>query len=106
MVIHSDVRRACRAARLSTAAAERERDTAATKHARRVATSIELPRVLTPAIATQVGVTRSRTRTALGHGYWQVLGPGLVLTHRDPPTRADWAEAGLALGGPSAALSG
>lgn len=67
---------------------------------------IELPRVLTPAVAVHHGVSRSRVRTEVRNGRWQPLAPGLVLTRSGVPGRLDWADAGLALAGPSGALSG
>lgn len=66
----------------------------------------ELPRVLTPSRAARFGISRSRVRTELRRGAWRRLSTGLVLTSADEPSRFDWAEAGLALGGPASALSG
>jgi len=66
----------------------------------------DLPRILTPAMAGTMGITRSRTRTEIHHGSWRPLGRGLVLTRPDPPTREDWIEAALCVAGRSAAVSG
>lgn len=65
-----------------------------------------MPRVLTPALAAQHDVPRSRTRAELRRGTWRQMARGLVLTRPDEPSRLDWAEAGVRLGGPTAALSG
>ncbi len=45
-------------------------------------------------------------RTELRHGRWQRLAAGTVLTRPDEPTRADWADVGVALAGPGAAITG
>lgn len=66
----------------------------------------ELPRVLVPAQAAKLELTPGRIRTELRRGNWQRLASGIVLTRPDDPTREDWAEAGIALAGPGAALSG
>ncbi len=65
----------------------------------------ELPRVLSAATAGLSGVTRSTARTQLAHGSWQRMAPGVLLTRPDPPTRYDWAAAGVLLA-PRAAVSG
>jgi hypothetical protein len=39
-------------------------------------------------------------------GNWRVIARGAILTRPEDPTRADWAAVGIALGGPSAALTG
>lgn len=67
---------------------------------------LEIPRVLPAAHAERWGVGRSRVRTEIRRGNWQRLAPGVVLTRPDEPTRFDWAEAGVLLGGPDAAVSG
>jgi len=66
----------------------------------------ELPRVLVPATARRLGITRARQRTEISRGNWQSIARGVVLTRPDKPSRADWADVGLALAGPSGALSG
>jgi hypothetical protein len=66
----------------------------------------ELPRILVPAIASRLGITRARIRTEVGRGNWQTIARGVVLTRPDEPTREDWAGVGIAVGGPTAALSG
>ncbi|MEO6884968.1 MAG: hypothetical protein ABI232_01595 [Jatrophihabitantaceae bacterium] len=66
----------------------------------------ELPRVLVPAVAAHIGVTRTHMRTEVRHGNWQQLSRGVVLTRPDPPTRADWADVGLLLAGRGGAVSG
>jgi hypothetical protein len=45
-------------------------------------------------------------RTELGHGNWRAIARGIVLTRPEQPTRADWVAVGIALAGPSAALTG
>jgi hypothetical protein len=45
-------------------------------------------------------------RTELRHGRWRRLASGVLLTRPEEPTRADWVNVGLHLGGPFAALSG
>lgn len=69
-------------------------------------TGVELPRVLTPSIAAELGISRATVRTALRRGHWRRLAPGVVLTRPDEPTRADWSDTGIAAGGPASALSG
>ena len=66
----------------------------------------ELPRVLTVAQAARHGVSASTVRTRVSHGSWRRMGGGVVLTRPDPPTRYDWAVAGVLVAGPSAAVSG
>jgi hypothetical protein len=68
--------------------------------------SAELPRVLTPVTRQRLGISRSRTRTELRRGNWQRLSAGILLTRPDPPTRADWADVGVTLAGPGAAVTG
>lgn len=93
---------ACRPQRLPTAGPRRaDRDILAG-----MARRTELPRVLTPAVARSLGVTRSRMRTELEHGTWRSMARGVVLTRADLPTRTDWADAGLWVAGETAALSG
>lgn len=67
---------------------------------------IDLPRVLTPALAGACGVSPARQRTELRRGRWRRLAQGVLLTRPDEPTRADWAHAGLAIVGEHGALSG
>jgi hypothetical protein len=62
--------------------------------------------VLTPPQAAALGLSRSRIRTEIRRGNWQRLAPGVLLTRPDEPTRADWAEAGTALAGRTAAVTG
>jgi hypothetical protein len=66
----------------------------------------ELPRVLVPTQAARLAVTRSMIRSELRRGNWQRLACGIVLTRPDEPTRADWAEVGVALAGPRSGVSG
>ncbi|MEO8888766.1 MAG: hypothetical protein ABI429_05670 [Jatrophihabitantaceae bacterium] len=66
----------------------------------------EVPRVLVPAQAERLAITRGQIRTELRRGNWQRLASGVVLTRPDEPTRVDWAEVGVALAGPGAAVSG
>lgn len=66
----------------------------------------ELPRVIVPATAHRLGITRARIRTEVGRGNWQPIARGVVFTRPDAPTREDWAAVGIAVGGPSAALTG
>lgn len=66
----------------------------------------ELPRLLTVPRAVSLGISRSRIRTELQRGSWRRIATGVVLTVPDAPTRLDWCEAGLALAGPDAGLSG
>lgn len=65
-----------------------------------------LPRVLTPALAARLGVTRSARRHAIRAYGWRPLACGAVLTRDEEPQRDDWATLGLLLAGPAAALSG
>lgn len=65
-----------------------------------------VPRVLTAALARQLGFTMKRMRVELCHGRWQHLTRGVYLTRVDRPTRSDWIAAGLAIAGPGAVLSG
>lgn len=66
----------------------------------------EFPRVLVPTLAAEIGVGRERIRTEVRRGNWRTMTRGAVLTRPEVPTRGDWAALGIALGGPSAALSG
>lgn len=66
----------------------------------------ELPRILVPSIADEIGVSRARVRTEVRRDNWRRIAHGVVLTRPEEPTRADWADTGIALAGPSAALSG
>jgi hypothetical protein len=66
----------------------------------------ELPRVIVPAMARRLGITPARVRTEIRRGNWRSIARGVLLTRPEEPTRLDWAAAGLALGGPSSALSG
>jgi hypothetical protein len=66
----------------------------------------ELPRVLTPRIAAELGISRSAVRHGIIRDGWQRLAPGFVLRVRGEPSRADWALVGLAAAGPGGALSG
>jgi len=68
--------------------------------------STELPTVLSARVARQLGLSRAAVRNGIARGGWQPLVRGLVLTTRGEPTRADWALTGLAVAGPSSALSG
>ena len=65
-----------------------------------------LPRVITPPLAEHLDVTTARTRTELRRGNWRSLAAGVVLTRPDEPTREDWADVGIHLGGAGAAVSG
>lgn len=65
-----------------------------------------LPRVVTASGAAALGWTEDRVRTELRHGRWRRLASAVYLTRPDPPTRWDWAQVGMTLGGPDAALSG
>lgn len=67
---------------------------------------IDLPRVLTPSIALACGISPARQRTELRRGRWRRLAQGVLLTRPDEPSRADWAQAGLAIVGAHGALSG
>ncbi len=66
----------------------------------------ELPRVLTPRLMEHFEVSRRELRTELSRGRWQHLAAGTVLTRPDEPTRADWADVGVALAGRGAAVTG
>lgn len=66
----------------------------------------ELPRVLTPGSAAELGIGRARTRTEVRRGNWRIIARGGVLTRPESPRRDDWAALGIAMAGPSAALSG
>ena len=68
--------------------------------------TFEMPRVLVPSTAAALGIGRARTRTELRRGNWRSFARGAILTRPEEPTRADWAALGIAIGGPSAALSG
>ncbi|MGH8963152.1 MAG: hypothetical protein ACRDWT_18505 [Jatrophihabitantaceae bacterium] len=72
----------------------------------RIVNGFELPRILVPLVARRLGLTRAQVRTEIARENWQRMARGVVLTRPDPPTRLDWAETGLALGGPRSALSG
>lgn len=65
-----------------------------------------LPRVLTVDGAHRLGITDARIRTELRRERWQRLATGVLLTRPDEPTRSDWINAGMALGGSVAVLSG
>lgn len=65
-----------------------------------------LPRVLTATGAQRIGMSDAAVRTELRRGRWIRLATGIYLTRPDEPTRADWAQVGMALGGPTAVLSG
>jgi hypothetical protein len=65
-----------------------------------------LPRILTTHSVERLGVGRSRLRTELRRGNWRRIAPGVFLTRPENPSRWDWAEAALALAGPTSALSG
>lgn len=65
-----------------------------------------VPRVLTTGVAATLGYTERKVRTALRHQRWQRLAPGVYLSRPDPPERADWIRAGLAIAGPAGVLSG
>jgi very-short-patch-repair endonuclease len=64
------------------------------------------PRVLTTAGAARLGLTEAQIRTELRRGRWRRLAAGVLLTRPDEPSRHDWINVGMALGGPSATLSG
>jgi hypothetical protein len=66
----------------------------------------QLPRVLTPELMRRFAISRSTMRTELRRGRWQGLAAGTVLTRPDEPTRADWADVGVALAGRGAAVTG
>jgi hypothetical protein len=51
-------------------------------------------------------LTPARIRTELRRDRWRRLCHGVLLTRPEAPTRTDWINAGMALGGPSAVLSG
>ncbi|MGH3494097.1 MAG: hypothetical protein ACRDQ1_12825 [Sciscionella sp.] len=72
----------------------------------RVSDRYELPRVIVTPWLPRLALTRSRVRTEIARGNWRPLARGAVLTRPEEPTRADWAAVGLALAGPTAALSG
>lgn len=65
-----------------------------------------LPRFLTAPVAGSLGYRPGAIRRRVTSGLWQRLAPGLYLTRPDPPSRSDWAAAGLLLAGRGAALSG
>ena len=65
-----------------------------------------LPRVLGPQLRERFGITPGHVRTELRYGAWQRLAAGIVLTRPDEPTREDWADVGVLLAGPGAAVSG
>ena len=67
---------------------------------------IAAPRIVTVDLAERLGISRSRVRTELARGNWRRVAVGVVLTRPDEPTRADWADLGLALAGPGSAISG
>lgn len=64
------------------------------------------PRVLTVAGARRLGYTDAMVRTELRRRRWQRLTSGIVLTRPDEPSRDDWINAGMTLGGSTAVLSG
>jgi len=66
----------------------------------------DLPLVLTPHRAEQFGISRAEARTFVARGLWNRFAHGLLLTRRGEPTRWNWAEAGVLLGGSSAGVSG
>lgn len=66
----------------------------------------ELPRVITLAGAQRIGFTDGRIRTQLRQGHWRRMTSGIFLTRPEAPDRSDWVDAGMALGGPEAVLSG
>jgi hypothetical protein len=66
----------------------------------------DLPRVLTTDEAATLGLTPAKIRTHLRHEQWRWLASGVLLTRPDAPTRDDWIQVGLALGGSRSALSG
>lgn len=67
---------------------------------------LALPRVLTPSVAARCGVSPARVRTEIRRGNWHRLAAGVVLTRPDEATREDWADVGVHLGGPGAAITG
>jgi hypothetical protein len=69
-------------------------------------TDVELPRVLIPSVAGDLGISDARTRAELRRGKCRTIARRAVLTRPEEPTRADWAALGIALGGPTAAMSG
>jgi hypothetical protein len=66
----------------------------------------ELPRLLVPASAAELDISRARIRTEVRRDNWRMIARGAVLTRPEAPTRDDWAALGIALGGPTAALTG
>lgn len=66
----------------------------------------ELPRIIVPSMARRLGITPARVRTEVRRGNWRSIARGVVFTRPDEPTRPDWAAVGVALAGPSAAVSG
>ena len=66
----------------------------------------ELPRILVPALAERLGVSRAVVRSEIGRGNWVPLARGVVLTRPERPSRLDWGDVGLTLAGATAALSG
>jgi hypothetical protein len=72
----------------------------------RTVNGVELPRVLTAPQAARLGLTRAKIRTELRRGNWQRLASGILLTRPDEPSRADWAEAGVAVAGEGSAVTG
>jgi hypothetical protein len=65
-----------------------------------------LPRVLTATGAGRLGLTEAQIRTELRRGRWRRLGAGVLLTRPDEPTRNDWINAGLHIGGRQSVVSG
>ena len=65
-----------------------------------------LPRIITAAGAARLGYTEGQVRTELRRERWRALANGVLLTRPDEPTRSDWAQVGMVLGGPGAVLSG
>jgi hypothetical protein len=67
---------------------------------------LELPRVLPVAEAADLGMSRSARAHAIKTRGWQLLTRGVLLTVPEAPTRSDWLNVGLALAGPTGAISG
>jgi hypothetical protein len=65
-----------------------------------------VPRVMTSAMARELGFSAATVRTELRRGRWQLLVRGVYLTRVDAQARADWIAAGMAIAGRGAALSG
>jgi hypothetical protein len=69
-------------------------------------TDVELPRVLIPSVAGDLGISDARTRAELRRGKCRTIARRAVLTRPEEPTRADWAALGIALGGPTGSRNG